>query len=75
MIFMLVTTMVALVLQVSPFLASLPSLLSGRAVVKTDVLISGICGSVLLVLGGLSALSACRALLAYPTRRTAKVPS
>lgn len=75
MIFMLVTTMVALVLQVQPFLASVPSLLSGKATIKTDVLISGICGSILLVLGGLSAISACRALLAYPKRRTAKVPS
>jgi carbon starvation protein len=75
MIFMLVTTMVALVLQVQPFLALLPGLFSGKTAVKTDVLISGICGSVLLVLGGLSALSACRALLAYSTRRTVKVPS
>jgi len=74
MLFMLVTTMVALVLQVQPFVASLPDLLGGKAV-KGEVLISGICGVVLLALGGLSALSAGRALLAYPTRRTEKVPS
>ena len=75
MIFMLVTTMVALILQVQPFLSSLPDLLSGKAAIKTDVLISGICGSVLLVLGSLSAISACRALLTYSTRRPVKVPS
>jgi carbon starvation protein len=75
MIFMLVTTMVALVLQVQPFLVSLPRLLSGQATVKTDVIISGICGSVLLVLGGLSAISACRALLVCRIRRTVGVPS
>jgi carbon starvation protein len=75
MLFMLVTTMTALVLQIQPFVASLPGLLRGTATVKTDAIISGVCGSILLVLGGLSALSACRALLVYPSRRAARVPS
>ena len=75
MIFMLVTTMTALVLQVQPFVAALPNLLGGKATVKTDVIISGICGLVLLALGGLSAISACRALLVYPARRAVNVQS
>ncbi|MCU0913752.1 MAG: carbon starvation protein A [Planctomycetes bacterium] len=65
MLFMLVTTMVALVLQVLPFLAALPDLVAGKGA-KREVLISGTCGAVLLVLGGLSALSATRALLTRP---------
>ncbi len=75
MVFMLVTTMVALVLQVQPFVVSLPSLIRGKTTVPTDAIISGLCGSVLLVLGGLSAFSACRALWAYPTRGMAKTSS
>ena len=75
MVFMLVTTMAALVLQVQPFLTSLPSLLRGKTTVTTDVIISGLCGSVLLVLGALSAISACKALLKSPAQRTARVSS
>jgi len=74
MLFMLITTMVALVLQVQPFVAALPDLWGGKEV-KPEILISGVCGAVLLVLGGLSALFAGRALLAYPAQRAAKVPS
>jgi hypothetical protein len=74
MVFMLVTTMAALVLQVRPFAAALPDLWGGKAV-RPDIIISGICGAILLVLGGLSALFAGRALWAYPAQRTAKVPS
>ena len=74
MLFMLVTTMVALVLQVQPLVASLPDLVGGKTV-KAEVIISGVCGLILLVLGSLSALSAGRALLAYPTRRAVDVPS
>jgi len=75
MVFMLVTTMVALVLQVQPFLTALPGLLRGKTTVPTDVIISGVCGAILLVLGGLSALFAGRALLACSAQRAAKVPS
>jgi carbon starvation protein len=49
MIFMMVMTLVALVLQVKPFVSALPNLLSGASI-KPDVMISGICGVVLLVL-------------------------
>ncbi len=74
MLFMLVTTMAALVLQVRPFAAALPDLWGGKAV-RPDIIISGICGAILLVLGGLSALFAGRALWAYPAQRAAKVAS
>ena len=74
MLFMLVTTMVALALQIVPFVKALPALRNGEEV-KPEVIISGVCGAVLLVLGVLSALSAGRALLAYPTHRAAKIPS
>ena len=74
MLFMLVTTMVALVLQAQPFVAALPDLLGGRAV-KPEVIISGVCGLVLLVLGGLAALSAGRALLVLPAQRAADASS
>jgi carbon starvation protein len=74
MFFMLVTTMVALVLQVVPLASALPDLLGGKEV-KPEVIISGVCGAVLLVLGGLAALSAGRVLLTYPAARGLKVPS
>ncbi len=74
MFFMLVTTMVALVLQVMPFVSALPDLLGGKEV-KPEVIISGVCGAVLLVLGALSALSAGRVLLTTPAARGLKVPS
>ncbi len=74
MLFMLVTTMAALVLQIRPFVAALPDLWDGKAV-RPDVIISGICGAILLVLGGLSAFFAGRVLWAYPAHRTPKVAS
>jgi len=74
MLFMLITTMVALVLQVRPFVAALPDWWGGKEV-KPEIIISGACGAILLVLGGLSAIFAGKALLAYPTQRAAKVPS
>jgi len=73
MLFMLVTTMAALVLQILPFVTSLGDLSSGK--MKTEVIISGVCGLVLLALGSISALSAARALLAYPARRAVDVAS
>jgi carbon starvation protein len=73
MLFMLVTTMTALVLQVLPFLTSLRHVFRGQ--VKTEVIISGVCGLVLLVLGGISAISAARALLVYPAKRAVDVAS
>jgi len=49
MAFMMVVTMWALVLQILPFIRSLPDLLGGRGV-ASDALISGICGIILFVL-------------------------
>lgn len=49
MIFMMVMTITALVLQVIPFIGSLRDMSRGVAI-KQDVMISGICGIVLLVL-------------------------
>jgi len=69
-----VTTMVALVLQVLPFFGSLHDLLH-REPVKTEVIISGVCGLILLALGGISVVSATRALLANFARRAAPVAS
>ncbi|MCJ7779171.1 MAG: hypothetical protein MUP16_12780, partial [Sedimentisphaerales bacterium] len=51
MIFMMAMTLVALILQIKPFIAALPDILRGAAV-KGDVIISGICGIVLLILSG-----------------------
>ena len=70
MLFMLVTTMVALVLQVLPFFGSLGDLLD-RKPVKTEVIISGVCGLILLALGIISVVSAARALPVNPARRAA----
>ncbi|HPS56076.1 MAG TPA: carbon starvation CstA 5TM domain-containing protein, partial [Sedimentisphaerales bacterium] len=47
MIFMMTMTIVALVLQIKPFITSLPAYINGGEI-KPDVLISGICGAVLL---------------------------
>jgi carbon starvation protein len=49
MIFMMAMTIVALVLQIKPFIAGLPDILRGVEV-KPDVIISGVCGIVLLIL-------------------------
>lgn len=51
MIFMMTMTIVALVLQIKPFIASLPDILRGGEV-KGDVIISGVCGIILLILSG-----------------------
>jgi len=56
MLFMLVTTTVALVLQIWPFLKGL----SQGTILKPDVITSGICGIVLLVLAVLSVAAALR---------------
>jgi carbon starvation protein len=73
MLFMLVTTMTALVLQVLPFLKSLGELFGGQ--MKTEVMISGICGLVLLVLASAAVISAARALLVCPAKRAVDVAS
>jgi len=62
MIFMLVTTVSALVLQIKPFVLSFGDIVRGAAV-KPEVITSGICGVVLLVLCALSILTAAKALL------------
>jgi len=49
MIFMMAMTIVALILQTKPFVESLPDILRGVKV-KPDVIISGVCGLVLLIL-------------------------
>jgi len=56
MLFMLVTTTVALVLQTGPFLKGL---FQGQAL-KADVITSGVCGIVLLVLAAFSVAAALR---------------
>jgi carbon starvation protein len=73
MIFMLVTTVSALILQIKPFVLSFADIMSGKGV-KPEVMISGICGVVLLVLGGLSVLTAAKSLLVRPDaiRRTSR---
>jgi len=68
MIFMLVTTAVALVLQIKPFVLSFADIVTGAAV-KPEIIISGICGVVLLALGGLSVLMAARPLLVRPNAK------
>jgi len=60
MLFMLVTTVCAVVLQIKPFVASFAAIL---ATVKPEVIISGVCGIVLLALGGLFLFTAARTLL------------
>jgi carbon starvation protein len=62
MIFMMVMTLVALILQIKPFIAALPNILREGAV-QPDVLISGICGVVLLGLCGLLMFTSARTLL------------
>ncbi len=69
MIFMLVTTVTALVLQIRPFALSFADILAGKAV-EPEVIISGICGVILLILGGLSVLIGAITLLAKPGKST-----
>lgn len=73
MLFMLATTMTALVLQVLPFLRSLGELFRGQ--MQTEVIISGVCGLVLLLLGSASVISAARTLLVRAADDTANIPS
>jgi carbon starvation protein len=49
MLFMMAVTVVALILQIKPFIAGLPDILRGVET-KPDVIISGVCGIVLLIL-------------------------
>jgi len=63
MLFMIAMTMVALALQIAPFIFSLGAVIRGAAI-KPDVMISGICGIVLLVLGCLLIYTAAKAFLA-----------
>ena len=65
MAFMLVTTVSALVLQVKPFVLSLGAIASGQAV-KPEVITSGVCGVILLILCALSLLTAAKTLLTRP---------
>ena len=65
MVFMMAMTVLALILQVTPFLAALPDILSGRQT-KPDVVIAGICGIILLLLGGSLIFIAARTLLRRP---------
>ncbi|MCX5636878.1 MAG: carbon starvation protein A, partial [Planctomycetota bacterium] len=68
MIFMLVTTVAALVLQIKPFVLSFADIVAGAAV-KPEVIISGVCGVVLLALGGLSVITAAKTLLVSPNAK------
>ncbi|MBP6876107.1 MAG: carbon starvation protein A [Candidatus Eisenbacteria bacterium] len=61
MAFMLIVTLMALVLQIFPFLKLLPAWLAGNAV-KADVVVSGICGIILLVLSVWLVIEAARVL-------------
>ncbi len=61
MAFMLIVTLMALVLQIFPFLKLLPDWLAGNAV-KPDVVVSGICGIILLVLSVWLVIEAARVL-------------
>jgi hypothetical protein len=49
MLFMMAVTVVALILQIKPFIAGLPDIFRGGEA-KPDVIISGVCGIVLLIL-------------------------
>ncbi len=75
MIFMLVTTVSALVLQIKPFVLSFGAIVSGEAV-KSEVITSGVCGAILLILCILSVLTAAKALFVKPDtqRREQDVP-
>jgi carbon starvation protein len=62
MIFMMAMTIVALILQIKPFLAGLPNMLKGGQI-KPDIVISGVCGIVLLILSSSMIFIAARTLL------------
>jgi carbon starvation protein len=62
MLFMMIMTIWSLIDMISPFVSSLPVILSGR--LSSDILISGICGTVLLVLSLMLLYEAAKSLLA-----------
>ncbi|MDD5254693.1 MAG: carbon starvation CstA family protein, partial [Candidatus Omnitrophica bacterium] len=62
MLFMMVMTLWSLLGMVVPFIRSIPAIAQGRA--STDILISGICGSVLLILSLMLLHEAAKSLLA-----------
>lgn len=62
MIFMMVMTLVALILQIKPFVVNLPDILRGGQI-QPDVMISGICGIVLLILCGSLMFTSARTML------------
>jgi carbon starvation protein len=66
MIFMMAVTVVALILQIKPFIAGLPDIFRGGEA-KPDVIISGVCGIVLLILSSSLIFISARIML----RRTA----
>jgi carbon starvation protein len=66
MIFMMVMTLVALILQIKPFIAALPDILREGAV-QPDVIISGICGIILLGLCVLLIFTSARTVLRRKT--------
>jgi carbon starvation protein len=71
MIFMMVMTVVALILQIKPFIAGLPDILRGGEV-QPDLMISGICGIILLGLSGSLIFTSARTAIArkaVPKRR------
>lgn len=63
MVFMLVFTLWALIIQIKPFIAALPGL-GQRASLKPDVVISGVCGVILLILSIWLMIEAARVLSA-----------
>jgi len=63
MIFMMTTTVIALVLQIKPLATSLPAYFNNGDQIHSDVLISGICGVILLGLCILVILTYVRSLL------------
>jgi carbon starvation protein len=69
MIFMMVMTVVALILQIESFVAAMPDILRGGEV-QPDVMISGICGIILLGLSGSLIFTSARTML----RRAAPAP-
>ncbi len=66
MIFMMGMTVVALVLQIKPFVQGLPNILRGGEI-QPDAMISGICGIILLGLSGLLIFTSARTVLRHKT--------
>ena len=68
MAFMMVMTLTSLVLQVLPFVRALPGGLRGQGL-KSDLIVSGVCGLVLLVLSLWLLLESARVLWQRPAKR------